>query len=63
MSEEPKPIKDLGLENEWYSTGYPSEYWDCLDAGHTKEKEVLGSCLTQYTCRICGITYKVDSSG
>ena len=55
-----KKIRDLGCLNGFMTT--PAPIIECDKAGHKKEYEVVGTCLTRYTCPICGITYTVDSS-
>lgn len=51
-------MKDLGYANGWGKT--PQEVKDCE---HDKELKYPYSNVIQYTCKICGFTYKVDSSG
>ena len=55
-------IKDLGYLNG-YNNGMPVEYEKCQAQGHTMVGRKIGNCTYEYTCNICNITYKIDSSG
>ena len=52
-------IRDLGMLNGMETT---DEIENCEAARHKTKYEVVGTCLTRYTCPICGITWTVDSS-
>ena len=55
-----KEIQDLGYANGW---GETKEIVDiCESLKHKKEIIRIGQCLTQYICRECGYSYKVDST-
>lgn len=56
-------IKDLGCMNGW-GDNVPEEYRLCCRGNHYKHVEVvsLGRCWSQYTCKVCGIRYNIDSS-
>lgn len=51
---------NLGTMNNWNET--PPEFKACKEAGHELEVENLGRCYNEYTCEICKIRYRVDSS-
>lgn len=53
-------MKDLGIMNGWNET--PPEYRACKEAGHEMIVENLGRCYNEYSCEICQIKYRVDSS-
>lgn len=52
--------KDLGYANGWKET--PPEYDKCKKLGHPLKEEGIGRCLAEYSCPICKIKFKVDSS-
>jgi len=54
-------MKNLGYMNGWFD-GTPEELKKCRELGHELEKETIGRCLNEYTCDICNIKYKIDSS-
>ena len=57
--EEPKDgLKNLGCMNGWREA--PEEVKKCE---HNLDINNIGSCLTRYTCKPCGYSYTVDSSG
>jgi len=59
-----KTLKDLGYANGWqYGGGTPSIVKWCQAEGHKLEGKVIGKCLVERKCPICGYVYKVDSSG
>jgi hypothetical protein len=51
---------DLGTANGWVAT--PIEYTSCRKANHPLNERKLGNCYYEYTCPICHITFRVDSS-
>jgi len=53
-------FQDFGWANGWDKT--PRLIQKCRRAQHLKKDEHVGRCATQYTCNICGYTYRVDSS-
>lgn len=55
-------LRDLGTMNDWPQNKYPREYWHCVGEKHQRDSRTTGRCLTQYSCKICKITYAVDSS-
>jgi len=62
-NENTNPVKDLGYMNGW-TQGTPEIVRKCVDElKHEVEYRQVGNCLHQYTCRLCGYTYRVDSSG
>lgn len=62
---DPNANKDLGMMNVWKEGRYPKEYKTCQSGTvrHELDTENLGRCLNRYTCKICKITWTVDSSG
>ncbi len=58
MKSEPKYIRDFGYLNGYDET--PEEVEKCK---HPKKGREIGNCTYEYTCDICNITYKIDSSG
>lgn len=58
---EVKP-RNLGTMNNWPLKKWPKEYWHCINEGHQRDSQNNGRCLTIYSCKICKITYSVDSS-
>lgn len=52
--------KDLGYMNGWKET--PPEYDRCKKLGHPLKEDGIGRCLAEYSCPICKIKFKVDSS-
>lgn len=57
-----KELKDLGWANGWGED--PAEYAKHKTEGakHPVKTSTEGSCVTRYTCEVCGITWRVDSS-
>ena len=53
-------VKDLGCMNGWKIP--PDEYKDCVDSNHDVSTKKLGNCWYEYTCKVCGIRYNIDSS-
>jgi len=51
-------LKDFGYLNGYVQT--PIEVERCE---HAKRGRKIGNCAYEYTCDICKITYKIDSSG
>jgi hypothetical protein len=60
---EKKPYKDFGYANSWPNP--PMEVKRCQDLGHQleEEKDAAFSCVHIWSCPICKIQYKIDSSG
>lgn len=58
-------MKNLGYMNEWYKEDLERDniLLECENENHELSKEIIGNCLTEYTCEICGYKYRVDSSG
>ena len=58
----PSPtITDLGYANSWPAGQVPAVILSCQDKKHQREIHTIGNCLTQYTCKECNYTYKIDS--
>ena len=56
-----KEIKDLGTVNGWKKC--PEEYMKCqVEANHITAHRNIGICHNEYTCKICGIKWRIDSS-
>ena len=60
MPENDDDYADLGCANGW--TRAPDEYIVCAAKGHKKDAVELGTCYTEYSCKICRIKYRCDSS-
>ena len=63
MTEQPKPLTDLGWQNGWREA--PQIVKDCTAKNHVRERDGGAAryhCVTVVTCRECGYTYRVDSS-
>lgn len=55
-----EPYIDLGWLNLWTGSG-PLEYQQCREQGHQLEMRRLPSCVKEYTCHTCKLTWRVDS--
>lgn len=53
-------MKDLGYANGWKDT--PEIVKECKEKGHEREWRSVGRSVGEYTCKICGYTFRVDSS-
>jgi hypothetical protein len=53
-------VVDLGTANGWSVD--PSEYTACRAAKHPLNERKLGNCYYEYTCPVCNISFRVDSS-
>ena len=53
-------IKDLGYANGWMGK-VPEEVKKCRKLKHPVSPKELGRSLNQYTCKVCGYAYKIDS--
>ena len=53
-------LKNLGYSNGWQDT--PDIVKLCRSKNHLTTGKEIGRCLTEYSCKICGYKYKVDSS-
>ena len=53
-------MKDLFTMNGWSEV--PKELKKCRELKHKLDKKEISRCYTEYSCPICQIKYKVDSS-
>lgn len=65
-NEREQRVIELGWANGW-GDSCPSEYlrhsYGCeIGEPHDVHEEQIGRCAYRYTCKTCGITWKVDSS-
>ena len=54
-----KPV----VQNLGYANGFVKTPTIVEKCGHEKTDKIIGNCLVERTCLICGYTYKIDSSG
>lgn len=50
---------DYGLANGWKET--PEQIRKCLSKKHQKRERIIGKCLHEVWCPLCGYSYKYDS--
>ena len=60
----PSRIRDLGWMNGWVSDGEEMALIEhCQELGHDVVECGGSGCVWRVTCRECGYTYRVDSTG
>ena len=52
--------KSFGAMNGWSKT--PIEVHKCWDLEHDLDRVEIRRCVTEYTCPICKIKYKIDTA-
>lgn len=58
-----QPLQDLGCVNGMLEDSLEKEKINnCWKLKHHQNEYNIGTCYNRYTCRLCNITFTIDSS-